>query len=234
MENQLVKAELKNLLEIRIKEKNDYNNYTIQDRNLFSEIWNSIAFQLGIREALVPAELKIIFDFLQKHFKTVSLNDLREAFSYYSAQKLQFKDSHYQSLDNVFIGKVLTSYKEFIADELRRKPKKIESNPVNKLTFDEIKFESEESLKAFQEGKDLTNFNWIFIYNYYKSEGKIKFEGNEATEFQEKVKGDIIREVEQLKKEGKKGTATLLLLQIKTLFYAECKKRAVLKYYDLI
>ena len=113
---------------------------------------------------------------MQKHFKRFSLNDLREAFSYYSAQKLNFKDSHYQSLDNVFIGKVLTSYEEFLANE-RRKPKQIEVEKIKELTFDEIKYEAEQSLKDFKDGKSIVNYNWTFIYNYYKSEGKIKFEG---------------------------------------------------------
>jgi hypothetical protein len=231
MENALEKVELKNLLDSRIEKKEGFENYSYEERNLFSEVWNSIAFQLGIRESLVPEELKIIFDFMQKHFKLFSLNDLREAFSYYSAQKLNFKDSHFQSLDNVFIGKVLSSYKEFIANELRRKPKQIENSKIKELTFEEIKFEAEESFKDFKENKNLDNYNWIFIYNYYKSEGKIKFEGNEAKQFQEVVKSEIIKEVDNEKMQGKKATATLLLLQIKTLFYGECKKRAVLKYY---
>ena len=232
MENPLEKVELKNLLESKIEQKKGFENYSFEERNLLSEVWNSIAFQLGIRESLVSEELKIIFEFMQKHFKRFSLNDLREAFSYYSAQKLDFKDSHFQSLDNVFIGKVLTSYKEFIANELRRKPQKIENKKVKELTFDEIKFEAEQSLKDFKENKNIENYNWIFIYNYYKSEGKIRFEGNEAKKFQEKIKKEIINEVETQRKEGKKGTATLLLLQIKTLFHGECKKRAVLKYYE--
>jgi len=234
MENALEKVELKNLLEIRIKEKNNYNNYSFEDRNLFSEVFNSIAFQLGIREFLVPEELKIIFDFLNKHFGGFSLNDLRESFSYYSAQKLNFKDSHFQSLDNVFIGRVLTSYKEFISNELRNKPKRINSEPIKALTFNEIKFEADQSLKDFREGKDLSKYSFIFIYNYYKEKGLIKFEGSQAKEFQEKVKREILNEVDLQKKEGKKGTATLLLLQIKTLFYGECKKRAVLNYYESI
>ena len=232
MENALEKVELKNLLEVRIEQKKGFENYSFEERNLFSEVWNSIAFRLGIRESLVPEELKIIFEFMQKHFKRFSLNDLREAFSYYSAQKLNFKDSHYQSLDNVFIGKVLTSYKEFIAEELRRKPKQVETTKVKGLTFDEIKFEAEQSLKDFKENKNIDGYNWMFIYNYYKAEGEIKFEGNEANEFQEVVRKEILKEVEIEKSKGKKGTATLLLLEIKTLFYGECKKRAVLKYYE--
>ena len=234
MENNLAKVELTNLFQIRIKEKNEFDNYTFEDRNLFSEVFNSIAFKLGIREALVNAELKIIFDFLKNHFNLFSLNDLREAFDYYSAQKLTFKDSHYQSIDNVFIGKVLTSYKEFISNELRRNPKQIEAKETKALTFDEVKFEAEQSLKDYQEGKDLSKYSFIFIYNYYKEKGLIKFEGTQAKEFQEKVKREIINEVELQKKDGKKGTATLLLLQIKTLFYGECKKRAVLNYYSSI
>jgi hypothetical protein len=234
MKNQLEKIDLKNLLEIRIKEKSGFENYSFEDRNLFSEVFNSIAFQLGIRDSLSDPELEIIFNFLKRHFKLFSLNDLREAFSYYSAQKLQFKDSHYQSLDNVFIGRVLTSYREFISGELRRNPKQVETKETKALTFDEIKFEADQSLKDFQEGKDLSKYSFIFIYNYYKEKGLIKFEGSQAKEFQEKVKREILNEVDLQKKEGKKGTATLLLLQIKTLFYGECKRRAVLEYYKSI
>ena len=234
MENPIQKVELTNLLEVRINQKLGFENYSFEDRNLFSEVWNSIAFKVGIREALVPEELKIIFEFLYNHFKLFSLNELREAFDYYSAQKLNFKDSHYQSLDNVFIGKVLTSYKEFISNELRTKPKKISHSKIKELTFEEIKFEAVQSLKDYKEGNDLKKYNWIFIYNYYKDKGLIKFEGNQAKEFQDQVKREILNEVEKEKMEGKNGSSTLLLLQIKTLFYGECKKRAVLKYYDLV
>jgi len=235
MENQLQKVDLINLFEIRIKQKEGFENYSFDDRNLFSEVWNSIAFKLGIREQLSKPELIIIFEFLQNHFNLFSLNDLREAFDYYSAQKLTFKDSHFQSLDNVFIGKVLTSYKDFISNELRRNPKNtIENSKVKELSFDEIKYQAEQSLKDYKEGNDLSKYSFIYIYNYLKSEGLIIFEGTQAKEFQEKVKRDIINEVEAQKKEGKKGTAILLLLQIKTLFYGECKKRAVLEYYNSI
>jgi hypothetical protein len=234
MENQLQKVDLINLFENRIKQKEGFESYYLDDRNLFSEVWNSIAFKLGIREQLSKPELIIIFEFLKNHFNLFSLNDLREAFDYYSAQKLTFKDSHYQSIDNVFIGKVLTSYKEFISNELRRNPKQIEAKETKALTFDEVKFEAEQSLKDYQEGKDLSKYSFMFIYNYYKEKGLIKFEGTQAKEFQEKVKREIINEVELQKKEGKKGTATLLLLEIKTLFYGECKKRAVLNYYSSI
>ena len=38
MENALEKVELKNLLEVRIEQKKGFENYSFEERNLFSEV----------------------------------------------------------------------------------------------------------------------------------------------------------------------------------------------------
>src|SRR5690554_2189211 len=102
-----------NSLEIRIKETQDLTSFQENGSNRFGEVWNKIAFSLGIRKALTEPELCIILEFMQEFYKTLTLNDVSKAFGLYSAGYLDFNDSHFQSLDNVFIGKVLKSYKEW-------------------------------------------------------------------------------------------------------------------------
>lgn len=76
----------------------------------FTEIVNNISYGIGIREPLDAVDIDNVFSYLVRNFKLLSLKDVAEAFDLYSAQRLEFKESHFNSFDRVFIGKVLTSY----------------------------------------------------------------------------------------------------------------------------
>ena len=127
---------LNNSLTVKIRSVKKYDNYLVVDenkeRNLFSETWNRIAFNIGIRQKLSDFELKELFDFLFMYFQGLNLADVREAFGLYSANRLTFivngkrqtSIGHYQSLDNPFVGNVLTAYLEYKV-EITKKPKEI-------------------------------------------------------------------------------------------------------------
>lgn len=106
---EIQKAEDKNLLN-RIKvDAVRFKDKVIVDQ-LFTELIHTICYELGIRQALDSHDVDSLFNYLQRNFKLIRLQDIEEAFNLYSGQKLEFKDSHFNSFDRIFVGKVLTSY----------------------------------------------------------------------------------------------------------------------------
>lgn len=79
----------------------------------FTDVFNNISYGIGIREPLDEVDLDSLFSYLTRNFKLLNLSDVAIAFDLYSAQKLDFKESHFNSFDRVFIGKVLTSYETY-------------------------------------------------------------------------------------------------------------------------
>jgi len=80
--------------------------------NHFKEVFDKILLDIGIREPLDLNGFDSIFTFLKRNFKEMTLDEIALAFNYYSAQALDFKESHFNSFDHTFISKVLKSYKD--------------------------------------------------------------------------------------------------------------------------
>jgi|GEM_PF-6039500 len=179
-----------NSLEIKIKEANGLTAFAEKEGNTFAQTWNKIAFSIGIRKKLSDPELGIILEFMQEFYKTLTLKDVSKAFGLYTANRLDFNDSHYQSLDNLFIGKVLDSFKEWQRKE-NAKPKPIE--PAKQLAepkedfkahFDFVKriWESESQLPKM--------FNVKGLFVWMEDQGMIKLSDPEKVEIFEQVKAE--------------------------------------------
>lgn len=78
-----------------------------------AQLVNTWSFTAGIREPLEAAEVHFVLNFLKNQFKDFSFTEVQEAFDLYSAGKLEFFESHFQSFTNDFISKVLISYKKY-------------------------------------------------------------------------------------------------------------------------
>ena len=136
---ELEKAGSRNFSIVKIMQTDSIAYFNKSEGNAFTETWNKIAFNLGIREKLADFELQLIFDFVSKYFKTLTLQDMSDAFGLYSAQKLNFKNSHYQSMDNSFIGSVLTAYREYTAQQNKNKAPETLQIDFNPMPIDKNK-----------------------------------------------------------------------------------------------
>lgn len=157
--------------------------------NDFKIILQTVAFDIGIRQALTLEDLDSIFNFLKKNFGATTLQDITDAFDLYSAQKLDFKDGHFNSFDKVFVGKVLKSYNDK-KDKDRVKPKQFE--PQKKIVWgwnekkDHFNWLLNEVFLTDTENSDFGEFPNIVIasfkdiFDYMETEGMIvKMEGQQ-------------------------------------------------------
>ena len=58
------KVDSTGLLQVKLREVNSLDDYTNGPVNHFSNVWNKIAFSIGIRDQLQEGELQIIFEFM--------------------------------------------------------------------------------------------------------------------------------------------------------------------------
>lgn len=79
----------------------------------------------GIREPITIAEENIIIDLIQTEFKSYKAQDIGMAFKLNASGKYWKTIEGYQHFSAIFVGKVLSSYKEWKRKEAA-KPKLIE------------------------------------------------------------------------------------------------------------
>jgi len=77
-----------------------------------------IQFRIGIHEPLTESEEIELCRFLFKECKDVNRHELENAFDLYCAGKLDFKESHYNKVSNLFVGNVVGAFKRYRANEL--------------------------------------------------------------------------------------------------------------------
>ena len=220
------------LLETRFKET-ELATFVDGGRNYFAEVWNKIAFAIGIRSSLSEQELQIIAEFLRDEFKNLTLKDISRAFNLYAAQKLEFKNSHFQSLDNVFIGNVLESYKEF-KRKANLKPKgyiPVEKQIENKL---DPKHEQEKAFKFIEKvyletGKFPNIANWSEAFIYAEEKGII----NLSIEEKEKIKQLIILQDKQEKFQRRQETGIKNIVSKLKPFELKvrCREQAIINHF---
>ena len=118
---------------------------------------------------------------------------MSDAFGLYSAQKLNFKNSHYQSMDNSFIGAVLTAYREYTAQQNKNKAPETLQIDFNPMPIDKNK----QAIKAFNEFKkkgsyfDFSNI----IYKHLDETGVLNVSTKRKKAFWEKAKQNIIHDL---------------------------------------
>lgn len=184
-------------------------------------------------EKLVKEDLDLIIDYIKRNFKRLSTADIRLAFEIGVKGELDFDLQHYQSFNTMYVANVLLSYKRYCADQNRRN-KEIQTKPLKELTFNELEDHGKKALMAHKDEEDLSDFRWSELYFYYKKKGFISFNTTEINRFQEQVREDLKAEMKQRSDDGKSNKVYSLLLESKALFQCECRKRAVLKYFETL
>lgn len=220
--------------ELKIRDTETLTDYQEQNVNLFSQTWNKATFSIGIREPLESDELQVIYEFVHEEYKSLSLKDIDKAFRLYASQKLDFKDSHYQSFDNVFIGKVLISYQEWLRkDNLKPKVYIEPSHQIgNKL--DPIA-EREKAFKFIDKvWSDKKSFpiiaNWSDAFLYAEESNLISLSNDEKIKIKEEVELDIKKDY--LDQKSLKGLVESFNLFLeKASLKTECRKKTLQKYF---
>ena len=220
------------LLEVKLREINSLDDYSNGSVNHFSNVWNKIAFSIGIRDQLQKGELQIIFEFMDSQFSSLSLADTNQAFILYAAKKLDYDKSHFQSLDNFFIGSVLKSYKEYIRKEnMKVKPIPVELQLENKV---DLKFEMKRAFefikKVYQEeDKFPSPGNWSDAFLHAESIGLINMSSKEKKDLFNQTVIDIKKkQLDTRLTTGVKGSSTEFE---EGNVKVQCRKKALIKYF---
>lgn len=235
---------LNNSLAVKFRKINSYESFLVLDgcteRNVFSETWNGVAFNIGLRNKLSEFELKEIFNFVSTYFQKLNLSDIREAFGLYSANKLSFMVNgkrqttvgHFQSFDNVFIGAILKSYTDYSNYENQIKSmetvdikKEIATSENSKESFDMIE-------GCYKGGKEPWIANWNFAFKYMESEKIIEYSNEEKEMFMENVLEDLKEDRLTLKHKRKDTSDISRIINTKSKLADECRKRLVKKYFE--
>lgn len=140
------------------------------DLKKFSETINLICFSVGIKSALSKPECEIIFDFCINHFRTLSIEEMKEAFSLWSAKKLEFKDSHFQSMDNNCVGNVLNSYIKYKSVKLKESLKVTEAKTLDADPEETRKSFIEncivQTITKIKEKKQVSEYSYVAVYDF--------------------------------------------------------------------
>jgi len=220
-------------LTIKIRDVNSFEEFSNNGRNAFSDVWNKIAFSIGIRDQLQTGELTIIFEFMESQFKSLSLANTNEAFILYAAKKLDYDKSHFQSLDNFFIGSVLNSYKEYVRkDNMKVKPIPVELQLENKVNPKlEMKGAFEFIKKVHEEqGSFPMIANWSDAFLYAESTGLIKM----TPEDKDKLKRSTIAEIKtkQIQTRLTTGVKGSVVEFENGNIKVQCRKKALINYFN--
>ena len=76
-------------------------------------VFEKFGFELGLPTALDDFQFSVIREYVREHFSNLSFQEMREAFSLYVAQKLEYKESPYGKISPIFVGNVLNSFKKY-------------------------------------------------------------------------------------------------------------------------
>jgi hypothetical protein len=179
---------------------------------------------------------QLVFDVIKttikRNYSALSCEEIKNAFHLLIEERLDIKKEnihHYQKFSSLFVSNVLNSFKRYRFKHSKAKP--IETKPVPALTFDQARDHTEKTFIKFENREKLSDVNWTEIYKHLKTEKKINFKSEEVKPFQETVRAELIKEREY-RTINSKGTIDLdLIIESKMLFYCECRKRAVLRYF---
>ena len=106
------------------------------------------SLRIGLSEPPSIDELVDICRFVQREFKDFNILEVKNAFSLYAAQKLDFRDNPYNKLSSLFIGNVLSSYRRYRNSKVQPKSilNTVKLEKVNKKEYYETKL-----FKPYQE-----------------------------------------------------------------------------------
>lgn len=201
------------------------------------EILNKVSFSIGISNSLSQTELDLIFNHLKKEHKLVKIEEIDDAFSKYSAEKLKFMHlgkevrfiEHFNKFDNTFISRVLNAYEKYKQENIKPEPKPQLPIPEDtpKQAFDFIE-------KIFNKtGKEPLLANWNLAFRHAEESKLIVLTNEEKAMFQENVRFEIEEEMNYKRVRKLNGWIDLReILESKSLMAYECRKRILINYFN--
>ena len=184
----------------------NFNHKTWRD---IEKLLFGCSYTIGVSNPPEPEMLQSICRILKNQHPDVNASEVMEAFDMYAGQKLDFKTSHYNSFDALFVSNVVTSYKRYRATELSK---------IKRVTFDESKSRVEkaellayyerELFQKFNEFKKTKQLNWDLmksnaLYKQLEEMGVIEISVEEKKLIASDVLKSIKLNIASIVKDGK-------------------------------
>jgi hypothetical protein len=136
-------------------------------------ILSRFGYSTGLKSIPDNRELELILNFVKREFPDFTKEECDEAFSLYLAQKLEFKDSHYNSFSSLFIGNILNSYRTYRQTNLTKlsayKKPDVKLEVPTKMKFMHTNFKPKYN-KMLEDGKPFNEcFSNIDSWLFYTS-----------------------------------------------------------------
>jgi len=200
----------------------------------FETTINGVCFSIGIPDALSRFEQGIVFNFIHGQFGMLTLEQIVDAFTLYSANNLQFTTSHFGKFDNKFIGDVLSSYLKHLQN-LESKNKIYKAEPIVRQ-----KYSPEEGKKSFEfiksvfkkDGKPPFIASWSFAFKWMEDQKIIVLENFEKEAIKNSVINQMKHEVKDRRSRGKEVSKLLQSIETGRGVKYECHKKCVIDYFE--
>tara|TARA_R110000796_G_scaffold137559_3_gene253676 strand:+ start:2751 stop:3386 length:636 start_codon:yes stop_codon:yes gene_type:complete len=167
-----------------------------EDKELTFYILKS-AVQVGINGSMDDLTMNLLVDFVKKYYGNLEISQYSEAFEFYAAQKLDFKEKPYNNFSTAFVGLILNSYKEWLR-KANLKPKAY-IPPSHQIGNDlDPIVEMEKAFKfiqrVYKESKEFPIIaNWSDAFLYAQANGLI----NLSLEQKKQIEKEVIEEIEK-------------------------------------
>ena len=188
----------------------------------------------GIRDQITEAEEALIIDLINTEFKTIKDSDLAQAFKLNATGKYWKTVEGYQHFSAIFVGKVLSSYKEWKRKEAA-KPKLIEPKKQIEMPKEDFKKHLKYVKKEYQKNGKLPTMNSNGLYWYMIDQGLINPSKEYIKEVSSEIKKEHKNKINQAKKDFKINLVRALEQSVnKSTHGAMVRKRIIKKYLDSI
>lgn len=192
----------------------------------------------GIREPITIAEENIIIDLIQTEFKSYKAQDIGMAFKLNASGKYWKTIEGYQHFSAIFVGKVLSSYKEWKRKEAA-KPKLIEPSKQIEMPKEDFAKHLEYVKTEYKKNGKLPPMNTNGLYWWMIDEGLINPSREEIQKVYNEVKKNHI-DLQNLKLDQAKKDFKLYLFRdleqnlTKSALGDMVRKRLIKKHIDII
>ena len=148
----------------------------------------------GIRQDISDAEEMVIQDLILTEFKSLDQQEICKAFKMNASGKYWETIEAYQTFSPIFVGKVLTEYKEWKRKEAA-KPKLIEPAKQLEAPKEDFSKHFDYVKREYKEKGILPPANWSGLYCWMEDKGMIKLSNDEKKKIYNQVKSEAELEI---------------------------------------
>lgn len=178
------------------------NTLRLSDDNDLKQVLRYSMLLVGLRANNMPTEEEkfVLINFIKTNFANVTIAQIKMAFDFAVAGKLEVDAKCYENFSCEFFGRIMARFLEYSAEETRIISQRVvEDEPLPKPSESELKAQAIESANMYADNvsKD-GNFKWFeggihYLYDLAKQTGILRLSAEEREEIWNKCKQDVTK-----------------------------------------